>query len=78
MFRLVLDVPLFEDEQNSAKVSRLSLEKIKEALAPVLKDAGLNLIQYRLQRDEDRTPKNFLEKNENGHVPTGKARIVIE
>ena len=74
MFRLIIDAPLGDDEGVAAEKAKDFLTKLK-VLANSYENDDFGSLQYRLANDEDRTPKNYLNKNVNGHAPTGKAKL---
>jgi len=67
MFRLHIDIPLGVDEETAIKESLALAEGLKEFLC-----AATPKIQYRLADDEDRTVRNYLIKDDEGHVATKK------
>ncbi len=75
MFRLHLDIELYEDEETSRRIAEWFLPQLKEFIDHQVGHTAVRGIKYRLGRDEDRTPKNFLDKNENGHARGGKAKL---
>jgi hypothetical protein len=75
VFRLHIDMPLGDNEAHAANVAKKLLSDIHATCNKHYDE--VSRFQYRLARDEDRTPKNFLNKNENGHAATGKAKIII-
>jgi hypothetical protein len=75
MFRLVIDIPLNDDQEDSTTKAQEVIEQLKE-LAKT--NVNLGLTRYRLAKDEDRRPKNYLDKDENGHVSGKKAWLVPE
>jgi hypothetical protein len=82
MFRLKIDIPLGEDEILAVTNSKLFIEAF---LSNVLnwKKYGFSFpdvkeVQYLLANDSDRTARNYLDKDENGHVSTKKIKVKIE
>jgi hypothetical protein len=74
IFRIIIDCGLGEDEDKAAELAKDFLAKLRE-LAGSYKNDEFGGTKYRLSNDNDRTPKNYLNKNENGHAPTGKAEL---
>lgn len=75
MFRLVIDVELGENSAVAVEQAKQILEElclVQDGYLLELKDK----IKYRLQRDEDRRPKNYLEIDENGHASGQKAKLI--
>lgn len=88
MFRLNVDFPLGEDETQAAKVSEYLIGVIKFALLCEKEKTSDNeylqkynlqelLMQYRMSKDEDRTVRNYLVKDENGHVIKAKSQFKL-
>lgn len=81
MFRLHIDIPLSDDELKSAEDSKFIITLLEETLnnSVLVKKYGgrVSVVQYRLSRDEDRMVRNYLIKNENGHVSTNKSKITF-
>ena len=77
MFRLHIDIPLDFTEEESIRISN----QISVFLCNGIKDGddvkGIKKIQYRLAYDNDRTIRNYLIKDENGHVSTKKSVIEL-
>lgn len=76
MFRLHLDIQLGDDEEKAAKMAEEIVKALGEAIYSKRLTNKLTL-QYRLGKDEDRGNRNYLSKDANGHVSTGKVRILI-
>lgn len=78
MFRLIIDIPLNMSEEKAADFSRKFVEDLKTALQnktildPRLDGAQIN---YRMSRDEDRQVRNYLIKDEQGHISTKKLEL---
>lgn len=77
MFRLVLDIPFSNDQEQSEREAQLVVDKLRE-FGRTFEKCYLDSAKYRLQRDEDRQAKNYLVKNDNGHVGTKKALLYPE
>ena len=78
MFRLHIDIPLPQSEEEAIANSK----KIMEVLHYMLRSQPFGIIQmeqinYRLGHDEDRQKSNYLDKNDNGHVSNKKSKIVF-
>ena len=71
MFRLHVDIPLSFDEEESARLAREIAGEFKQFLSDNVKK-----IQYRMADDEDRSVRNYLIKDNEGHCSTKK--IVIK
>ena len=74
MFRLHLDIPLPENEQEALELAAKAIASINFKM---MGEAGVKTVQYRLGKDDDRTPRNYLNKDENGHATTKKIRIEL-
>ena len=72
-YRLHIDIPLTDDQTQSANISR----QVAEFLL-TMDIEGVELIQYRLSNDLDRGNKNYLDINENGHASNKKNQIVFD
>ena len=73
-FRFKIDFPM--DGLTIEEAQKLSNE-IVELIKPVL--AGkTDLMQYRLEEDTDRSPKNYLVLDENGHATKKKIKVVLK
>lgn len=72
MFRLNIDIPLFEDEKQSSEMTQKILDAIN---MQVIADTHRVPIQYRMSRDEDSKPRNYLIKDAQGHCATKKIKI---
>lgn len=72
-FRLHIDIPLTDDQTQSAYISK----QVAEFLLS-MDIEGVELIQYRLSHDLDRGNKNYLDINENGHASNKKIQIVFD
>jgi hypothetical protein len=77
MFRLHIDVPLGTDETYAVGIANQIMKALKHGLSETEPFAYSKMpeIQYRLGNDGDRSPRNYLVKNENGHATTGKCRL---
>lgn len=75
MYRLHIDIPLGEDQNNSIVRSNDIVNRIKD----ILKEHNLvgcgDIMQYRLGEDTDRQPSNYLQINANGHCSNKKIRV---
>jgi hypothetical protein len=69
MFRLVIDFQLGEEEATAIEKSTEILKAIK-SIPGIEKNA-----KFRLQRDEDRTQRNYMDKDENGKARTSKLNL---
>ena len=70
MFRLHIDIPLTHDEEESTDLSKQIAEEFKFFLSEKIKK-----VQYRLANDEDRTVRNYLIKDKEGHCSTKKCVV---
>jgi len=79
IFRLHIDIPLSEYEGSSIAASEEIVTALKESLLyHKLKDKyDIKKIQYRLSHDNDRQKRNYLVKDENGHVSTNKSKVEL-
>lgn len=78
MYRLHIDIPLGEDQEEAIRAAKLIVQyrladpEARERLESL---TGHTAVNYRLGNDEDRQRSNYLDINENGHVSTRKTRI---
>lgn len=78
MYRLVIDFPLGENQEEAIKKAQLIVPAIEQAVKQsCLPTMGVKLMQYRLQNDDDRSVKNYLTINENGHAGNKKIKIEL-
>jgi len=84
-FRLFIDIPLGQDEENAIAVAQSIVEwhfkdiDAKDKLQRLTNNRlDLSEINYRLGHDYDRQKSNYINKTENGHVTTKKCRIDME
>ena len=84
-FRLFIDIPLGQDEDNAIAVAKSIVEwhfqhaEAKDKIQRLTNGRiDLSEINYRLGHDEDRQKSNYIDKTENGHVTTKKCRIAME
>jgi hypothetical protein len=75
MYRLILDIPLGDDE----KEAKVKAENILADVKFTLQDCGIEdtkNAQYRLSKDDDRAAKNYLNiDKESNRVLTSKLRL---
>lgn len=69
-FRLHIDIPLTQNEEESLEICKNVIEQLKQL-------TGVEVLQYRMSHDLDRGNKNYLDKNENGHCTNKKIKIVF-
>ncbi len=74
MFRLNLDMELFENEEKSAELAVAILNKIREVGNSFANDEMARM-RFRMSKDEDRRSKNYLNKDENGHASGKKSKL---
>jgi copper chaperone CopZ len=74
MLRLHIDFPLGEDESVACDKSKQIVDAITNALKEV---DGIKMFQYRLGNDNDRVIKNYLVKDEQGHVTKKKTKVYL-
>jgi len=79
MFRLHIDIPMSDYEGSAIAASEEIIAALKESiLYHKLKDKyNIEKIQYRLSHDNDRQKRNYLVKDENGHVSTNKSKVEL-
>lgn len=70
-FRLIIDIPLSEAETEAADKAQRIVQKISSALI------GEGLVQYRMANDNDRTIRNYLMKDQEGHATTKKCKLEL-
>ena len=75
-YRMHIDLPVGNDEQEAIKKSKLILGIIENSIDSI-KSFGVDTINYRLGHDEDRQKSNYLKINENGHCSNKKSKIVL-
>ncbi len=79
MFRLHIDIPLDMTEDWAAQLSKTITAHLETwAKENGMAALGLTKIQYRLADDTDRNIRNYLVKDEQGHVSTKKSIIEIK
>lgn len=79
MHRIHIDIPLEQLGINEAQLITNEIAIVLEQnLKAILQDYNLNSYNYRLGHDEDRTPKNYMHINENGHASKQKIKVVYE
>lgn len=73
MFRLYLEIPLTDNEEESKQRAESLVRAIVE------KTTGFSGVEigYRLGNDEDRNKKNYLVKTDSGHATTKKSTAVL-
>ncbi len=74
MYRLVVDASLGPNREEAKRLAQEFLDKLK-VLAGEFPNNEFSGLQYRLSNDNDRTSKNHMVENENGHAPTSKAKL---
>lgn len=74
MFRLKIDIPLSEDEEEAIAKSKSFMEHFSRYLGSISGDFCFvpKHLQYLLANDEDRTIRNYLRKDANGKASTKK------
>jgi hypothetical protein len=79
MFRLKIDIPLSEDETISAKTATEFMEWLvdKAKHSGDEKSIAVSHLQYLMACDEDRSVRNYLDKDVNGHASTRKSKLHI-
>ena len=70
MYRLVLDVTISEDQEESIKKAKELIEFLN-----VVNQGRLSGMKYRLSRDEDRSIRNYLDIDTGGHASTKKLSL---
>ena len=75
MFRLIVDVPCGEDEQDAQIVANNILSLMKEVLPSRMGTDHYKQLQYRLTNDSDRAARNYLNKDDQGHARTNKLKL---
>lgn len=74
MYRIVIDCELGKNREKAKELVKDFIEKLK-GVANTYENDEFGGLQYRLQLDSDRTPKNHMIENENGHVGVKKAKL---
>ncbi len=77
MFRLVLDIELGEDQELAIKEAKFITEELRK-LGSTMPNGNINGMKLKLQRDEDRRPKNYMTIDENGHASGKKQWLYPE
>lgn len=72
-YRLIIDFPIEEDLNKSIEIAKNFLENFKDFIGNT--SLEITNIKYRLSSDLDRTPKNYLIINDNGHAATRKSEL---
>lgn len=76
MYRLHLDVPCGTDQKEAIELANYFKFWLLKSFDGHTKTSGLE-IGVRLGNDTDRSNKDYLRINENGHAANGKQKIVI-
>ena len=77
-YRLHIDIPLGQDEEEAVKIAQTILQHTfneNNNTSAKWRTVGVGEVNYRLGYDEDRQKSNYLDKNENGHVSNKKNKI---
>jgi len=85
MFRLHIDIPLSNDEEKATKFSQAIMDmlpgkirSLQSGMTDVAKIAReVTKVQFRLANDEDRSIRNYLIKDSEGHVSTKKTKVEL-
>lgn len=75
MFRLHIDIPLSDNESESAQTAQAIIALLEHKIHPTRNVFAVEIINYRLGNDRDRQKSNYLIKNQNGHVANKKLKI---
>lgn len=73
-YRLNIDFSLGPDQKAAIKKANPIVEAIVELIRH-MRPEGVESIGVRLANDDDRSPKNYLQINENGHA-SGKKMVI--
>jgi len=80
MYRLVVDFPLGEDQARAIEIAKKIADLMATKMSRLNRDMDFgdepSVMQYRLQEDTDRTAKNYLIIDENGHA--GRKKISVD
>jgi hypothetical protein len=77
MFRLKIDFPLGEDEKIAIDDANSIINWLVEKAKQDSNNPVGNLLQYLLSNDEDRSVRNYLNKDKHGHASTKKSKLHI-
>ena len=77
-YRIHFDVSLGSSQDEAIALSNKLIEAVSAPLLVILKEHGVEEFSVRLGNDDDRSKKNYLNINENGHVAGGKTSIMVE
>lgn len=78
MYRLHIDFPLGNDQQEAIRISNKIIQFLTEQKYNGLVSLPVNTeMGARLGNDTDRGKKDYLRINENGHAANGKQKIVL-
>ena len=81
MYRLHIDIPLGEDEDEAVYKTKLLIQEFlsshRGSMQHLNDKYDVEKLNYRLGRYDDRQKSNYLDKNENGHVSNKKTKISI-
>jgi len=83
-FRLHIDIPLGENEVTAKTLTMVIVQALRVRLSNFNTSdrkgelPDIKKLQYRLSHDDDRAKRNYLVKDENGHVSTKKMVEEIE
>lgn len=76
-YRLHIDIPVGHNQDDAILAAKAILFVI-ESNMPHLRSDYVTEWNYRLGNDEDRSKKNYLRINENGHAANGKVNISLK
>lgn len=79
MFRLVIDIPVGEEEKDAIYNSDGILALFRNAIQNYNQEYMNKVMEnakFRMQKDEDRTVRNYLDKDENGKAKTSKTKLI--
>ena len=81
MYRLHIDIPLGEDEDEAVYKTKLLIQEFlsshRGSMQHLNEKYGIEQVNYRLGHDEDRQKSNYLQMNDNGHCSNKKTKISI-
>ena len=74
-YRLHIDIVMSEDEDESIEATAAVAKAMGNAFSINDLDFLTDETRFRLSHDSDRATRNYLVKNENGHVGTKKLKL---
>jgi len=76
-YRLHIDIPINGNEEDALKTANEIVRFCfdNHIAEKIMRELGVEVVNYRLGHDEDRQKSNYFLKNENGHVNNKKSHL---